>query len=302
MIIQFNQDPERIDKYLSAELEDYTRSFIQKLIRSGAVKVNGETVRASYILSGGEEISLELPELKEPEIVPKSMPLDILYEDQDLLVINKPKGMVVHPAPGHYDDTLVNGLMAYCHDDLSGIGGVARPGIVHRIDKNTSGTLLVCKNDQTHQSISAQLKKHSITRIYKGVVCGCPKETAGTVKGYLGRHARDRKKRAVVSPDRGKPAVTHYQVLRKYKGYSLLEFKLETGRTHQIRVHMASIHHPLLADEIYGSDKNQFGIEGQVLHAETIGFIHPATDKYMEFSAPLPEYFEDLLSKLERLS
>lgn len=302
MTLQFNQDPERIDKYLSTELEDYTRSYIQKLIRSGAVKVDGETVRASYVLSGGEEITLKLPELKEPEIVPKSMPLHILYEDQDLLVVNKPKGMVVHPAPGHYDDTLVNGLMAYCRDDLSGIGGVARPGIVHRIDKNTSGTLLVCKNDQTHQAISAQLKEHSITRIYKGVVCGYPKENEGIIRGYLGRHPKDRKKRAVLSPDRGKPAVTHYKVLKKYKGYSFLEFKLETGRTHQIRVHMASIHHPLLADELYGSAKNPFGIEGQVLHAETIGFVHPATGQYMEFSAPLPEYFEDLLRKLEMLT
>ena len=302
MVIQFNRDPERIDKYLSTELEDYTRSYIQKLIRSGAVQMDGETVRASYILSGGEEITLELPELKEPEILPKSIPLDILYEDQDLLVVNKPKGMVVHPAPGHYDDTLVNGLMAYCRDDLSGIGGVARPGIVHRIDKNTSGTLLVCKNDQTHQAISAQLKEHNIKRIYKGVVCGCPKEQTGTIRGYLGRHPKDRKKRSVVSPDRGKTAVTHYQVLQKFKGYSLLEFKLETGRTHQIRVHMASIHHPLLADDLYGSGKNPFSIEGQVLHAETIGFIHPGTGQYMEFSAPLPEYFEDLLSKLNALS
>ena len=302
MIIQFNQNPERIDKYLSTELEDYTRSFMQKLIRSGAVQVNGETVRASYILSGGEEIEIELPELREPEIIPKSMPLDILYEDQDLLVVNKPKGMVVHPAPGHYDDTLVNGLMAYCRDDLSGIGGVARPGIVHRIDKNTSGTLIVCKNDRTHQAISAQLKKHNITRIYKGVVCGYPKDDSGTIRGHLGRHPKDRKKRAVVGPDRGKTAVTHYQVLQKYKGYSLLEFKLETGRTHQIRVHMASIHHPLLADELYGSGKNPFGIEGQVLHAETIGFMHPSTGQYMEFTAPLPEYFENLLSKLKTLS
>ena len=298
MINTFESDPVRIDKYLPTLSADYTRSFIQKQIREGHVTVNGQPVRPSYVLMPGDTIQMELPELKEPEIKPKSIDLDILYEDSDLMVINKPKGMVVHPAPGHYDDTLVNALMAYCHDDLSGIGGVARPGIVHRIDKNTSGSLLVCKNDRTHQAISAQLKEHSIKRVYAGVVCGYPDGEHGTVRGYLGRHPKDRKKRAVVSPDKGKFAITHYQVIEKYKGYSFVRFKLETGRTHQIRVHMASIHHPLLGDDLYGSSRNPFGIEGQVLHAETLGFVHPANGMYMEFTAPLPDYFKELLQTL----
>ena len=298
MNIQFESDPVRIDKYLSDYTGEYTRSFLQKQIKDGHVTVNGKAVRPSYVLNTGDVIEMDLPELKEPEILPRKMDLDILYEDDQLLVINKPKGMVVHPAPGHYDDTLVNGLMAYCHD-LSGIGGVARPGIVHRIDKNTSGSLLVCKSDSAHQSISAQLKEHSIYRIYNGVVCGHPARETGTIDNYIGRHPIQRKKMAIVPPERGKRAVTHYTVLQKYKGYSLMEFRLETGRTHQIRVHMASIHHPLLADDVYGSARNPFGIEGQVLHAKTIGFNHPVTGKYMEFSAPLPDYFVSLLKKLE---
>ena len=301
MEIKFNADPVRIDKYLSEISEDYTRSFLQKQIKEGNVTVNGETVRPSYILTADDVIRMDLPEPSDPEIRPVSTDLDILYEDEQLLVVNKPKGMVVHPAPGHYDDTLVNALMAYCPDDLSGIGGVARPGIVHRIDKNTSGSLLVCKTDLAHKSISKQLKDHSITRIYLGVVCGYPKKDHGTVRGYIGRHPKNRLKQAVVTPDKGREAVTHYKVLETFRGYSLLEFRLETGRTHQIRVHMSSIHHPLLADDLYGSAANPFGIEGQVLHAATIGFMHPVSGKYIECSAPLPDYFKELLMKLSVL-
>lgn len=298
MTIPFKGDPIRIDKYLSTISTDYTRSFIQKQIKDGYVSVNGSAVRPSYMLTAGDIIRMELPAVKDPEILPSQIDLDILYEDQDLLVVNKPKGMVVHPAPGHYNDTLVNALMAYCKDDLSGISGIARPGIVHRIDKDTSGSLLICKNDRTHQAISAQLKDHSITRIYCGIVCGYPDPVNGTVRGCLGRHPKNRLKRAVVSADKGKPAVTHYQTTEQFKGYSLMKFKLETGRTHQIRVHMASIHHPLLGDELYGSAKNPFGVTGQVLHAKVIGFIHPSTGRYMEFTAPLPDYFNRLLQTL----
>ena len=301
MKIIFDSDPVRIDKYLSELPGDYTRSFLQKQIKEGYVTVNGKPVRPSYQLQDEDIIEMDLPEIKEPEILPCEIPLDILYEDDDVLIVNKPKGMVVHPAPGHYDDTMVNALMAYCKDDLSGIGGVARPGIVHRIDKNTSGSLLVCKNDRAHQAVSAQLKDHSIKRIYIGIVCGYPAEEKGTIRGNIGRDPKNRKRMAIVPAGKGKPAVTHYQILERFKGYSLVKFELETGRTHQIRVHMASIHHPLMGDELYGSASNPFGIEGHMLHAQTLGFIHPISGEFIECTAPMPEEFDLLLEQMRRL-
>ena len=239
------------------------------------------------------------PEPTEPEIVAEKMDLDILYEDQDIILINKPKGMVVHPAAGHYSGTLVNGLMDHCRGDLSGINGVMRPGIVHRIDMDTTGVLIVCKNDFAHQSIAEQLKVHSITRKYYAIVHGVIKEDQGTVNAPIGRHPTDRKKMSINAKN-GKEAVTHYRVLMRFAAYTYVECQLETGRTHQIRVHMASIHHPLLGDTVYGPAKCPIGgLEGQTLHAGVLGIIHPRTGKYMEFSAPLPEYFQKLLNILK---
>lgn len=289
----------RIDKYLSDCMEDLSRSYLQKLLKDGKVSVNGAPVKSNYKVSAGAVISLEVPEAVEPEIVPEQMELDILYEDKDIILINKPKGMVVHPAAGHYTGTLVNGLMAHCREDLSGINGVMRPGIVHRIDMDTTGVLIVCKNDASHNAVAEQLKVHSITRKYYAVVHGVIKEESGTVNAPIGRHPVDRKKMCI-NEKNGKEAVTHYRVLRRYRRFSYVECQLETGRTHQIRVHMASIGHPLLGDQVYGPARCPFaGLQGQTLHAGVLGIIHPATGEYMEFHAPLPAYFEDLLRKLE---
>ena len=247
----------------------------------------------------GDKITLQIPEPEELEILPEKMDLDIVYEDQDVILINKPKNMVVHPAAGHYTGTLVNGLMAHCKDDLSGINGVLRPGIVHRIDKDTTGILIVCKNDMAHQSIAKQLYDHSITRKYHAIVYGNIKEEEGTVNAPIGRSLKDRKKMGIVMD--GKHAVTHYKVLRRLKkGFTYIECQLETGRTHQIRVHMASIKHPLLGDDVYGPKKSKYTLEGQCLHAKVLGFVHPRTGEYMEFEVPLPEYFEKLLKKLDQ--
>ena len=247
----------------------------------------------------GDKITLQIPEPEELEIFPEKMDLDIVYEDRDVILINKPKNMVVHPAAGHYTGTLVNGLMAHCKDDLSGINGVLRPGIVHRIDKDTTGILIVCKNDMAHQSIAKQLYDHSITRKYHAIVYGNIKEEEGTVNAPIGRSLKDRKKMGIVMD--GKHAVTHYKVLRRLKkGFTYIECQLETGRTHQIRVHMASIKHPLLGDDVYGPKKSKYTLEGQCLHAKVLGFVHPRTGEYMEFEVPLPEYFEKLLKKLDQ--
>lgn len=290
----------RIDKYLSDCIEDLSRSYLQKLLKEGRVSVNGQPVKSNYKVSGGEIITLEVPEAVEPEIVPEELELDILYEDKDIILINKPKGMVVHPAAGHYTGTLVNGLMAHCREDLSGINGVMRPGIVHRIDMDTTGVLIVCKNDASHNAIAEQLKVHSITRKYYAIVHGVIKEEEGTVNAPIGRHPTDRK-RMSINEKNGKEAVTHYRVLRRYRRFSYVECQLETGRTHQIRVHMASIGHPLLGDQVYGPSKCPFtGLQGQTLHAGVLGIQHPSTGEYMEFHAPLPEYFEELLRKLEQ--
>lgn len=288
----------RIDKYLSSVNEQLSRSYIQKLLKSGLVLVDGKPVKASYQVDEGDVISLDIPEAVEPEIEPEDMDLDILYEDQDVILVNKPKGMVVHPAAGHYSHTLVNGLMHHCKDQLSGINGVMRPGIVHRIDMDTTGVIIACKNDMAHNSIAAQLKEHSITRRYQAIVHGVLKDDAGTVEGPIGRHSTDRKKMSI-NYNNGKSAVTHYKVLKRFRQYTHVECRLETGRTHQIRVHMASIGHPLLGDLVYGPGKCPIpGLQGQTLHAGVLGFIHPRTGEYMEFTAPLPEYFAKLLNTL----
>lgn len=294
--IQENQQM-RLDKYLAEQFPEQTRSYLQKLIKEGQVLVNGKTVKSGYQLSKGDEVSVTIPKPKELDVEPQKMDLDIVYEDEDVILINKPKGMVVHPAPGHTTDTLVNGLLYHCKDNLSGINGVARPGIVHRIDRDTTGILIVCKNDMSHNSIAAQLKEHSINRRYRALVHGNLKEDTGTVEGPIGRHPVDRKKMAI-NERNGKPAVTHFTVLERFGNYTLIECKLETGRTHQIRVHMTSIGHPLVGDEVYGPAKCPFKLQGQCLHAMVLGFVHPRTGEYMEFSADLPEYFEDLLKKL----
>lgn len=291
---------ERIDKYLSDVCCGLTRSYLQKLLKSQLVEVNGKAVKNSYRVSAGETVELEVPEAVEPEIEAEQIPLDILYEDKDIILINKPKGMVVHPAAGHYSQTLVNGLMYHCRGELSGINGVMRPGIVHRIDMDTTGVLIVCKNDFAHNSIAEQLKVHSITRKYYAIVHGSIKEDEGTVDAPIGRHPVDRKKMSI-NDKNGKRAVTHYRVLERFKQFTYVECQLETGRTHQIRVHMASLNHPLLGDSVYGPSKCPFKLQGQTLHAGVLGIIHPRTGEYMEFSAPLPEYFENLLEKLRKI-
>ena len=295
-VIQEDQQM-RLDKYLAEQFPEQTRSYLQKLIKEGGVLVNGRSVKTGYQLSCGDEVCVNIPEPKELDVEPQKMELDIVYEDEDVILINKPKGMVVHPAPGHTKDTLVNGLLYHCQGNLSGINGVARPGIVHRIDRDTTGILIVCKNDMAHNSIAAQLKEHSITRRYRALVHGNIKENKGTVEGPIGRHPVDRKKMAI-NERNGKPAVTHYQVLERFGNYTYIECVLETGRTHQIRVHMASIGHPLVGDEVYGPAKCPFKLEGQCLHAMVLGFVHPRTGEYMEYSAELPGYFQELLGKL----
>lgn len=290
----------RIDKYLADVMPECSRSFIQKLLKDGLVSVDGKIVKANYRLSVGEELQFTIPIQEEPDILPEDIPLTILYEDSDLIVVNKPKGMVVHPAAGHYTGTLVNALMYHCKDDLSGINGCLRPGIVHRIDRNTTGSLIVCKNDFTHQAIAEQLKEHSITRRYRAIVHGNIKEDTGTVDAPIGRHRTDRKKMAVDIRN-GRNAVTHYRVLERFGQYTYIECQLETGRTHQIRVHMSSIHHPILGDDVYGPAKCPVAnLQGQTLHAQVLGFVHPRTGNYMEFSAPLPDYFELLLQNFRK--
>ena len=292
---------ERLDKFLSAMLPDQSRSYLQKIIKDGNVLVNGEPKKSSYRLEDGDEVTADLPELKSPDIEPENIPLDILYEDDSILMVNKPKGMVVHPSAGHYTGTLVNAVLWHCQGQLSGINGVSRPGIVHRIDKDTTGVLVVCKNDAAHNAVAAQLKEHSITRKYRANVHGVIKEDEGTVDAPIGRHPTERKKMAS-GVKNGKRAVTHYRVLERFQGYTYVECQLETGRTHQIRVHMASIHHPLLGDTVYGPAKDSHHLEGQTLHAMVLGLIHPVTGEYLEVEAPLPEYFENLLKKFRAMS
>lgn len=293
-IIVGEEDGIRIDRYLSALYTELSRSYLQKLLKEECVAVDGKTVKSNYKVSEGERILLDVPEATEPEILPEEMELDILYEDADLIMVNKPKGMVVHPAAGHMSGTLVNGLLAHCKD-LSGINGILRPGIVHRIDMDTTGVLVVCKNDFSHNHIARQLKEHSITRIYYAVVHGRIPQDDGTVDAPVGRHPVDRKKMSI-NEKNGKPAVTHYHVLRRFECFTFLECRLETGRTHQIRVHMASAGHPLLGDTVYGPAKCPLpNLQGQTLHAGVLGIRHPRSGEYLEVKAPLPDYFVDLL-------
>lgn len=289
----------RIDRCLAEQFPEHSRSYLQKLLKDQLVSVNGKAVKANYRVQPGDRVEISFPEMRDPDILPQELPLDILYEDDCLLVINKPKNMVVHPSAGHYEGTLVNAVLAHCQGNLSGINGVLRPGIVHRIDKDTTGALLVCKDDNTHRDLAEQLKKHSIRRRYRALVWGNLREEEGTVDAPIGRHPIDRKKMAI-NYKNGKEAVTHYQVLERFGNATYIECRLETGRTHQIRVHMSSIGHPLLGDQVYGSGKNPWGLQGQALHAMILGFVHPRTGEYMEFQAPLPEYFLGLLEKLRK--
>lgn len=294
-----DMEDERIDKCVSMLIDSLSRSYIQKIIKSGQVYVNGAPVKASYAVKTDDEVFFDLPPSQEPDIEPENIPIEVLYEDDDVIVVNKPKGMVVHPAAGHYSGTLVNALMYHCGDSLSGINGVMRPGIVHRIDMDTTGSIIVCKNDKAHESIAFQLKEHSINRRYHAICHGVLKEDEGTIHKPIGRHPNDRKKMAV-NEKNGKDAITHYKVLKRFKDYTYIECRLETGRTHQIRVHMASIGHPLLGDEVYATGrKSPFKLQGQTLHAKILGFIHPSTGEYVEADAPLPEYFKHLLSILQ---
>lgn len=299
--IQENDTGTRIDVFLSKKLENISRSYIQKLIKDNDITVNGVTVKANYKVNMNDIIKVSIPELAEPDILPEKIPLDILYEDKDILIVNKPKGMVVHPCPGHYSGTLVNALMNYCKEDLSGINGVMRPGIVHRIDMDTTGSLLVCKNDFAHQKLAEDLKIHNIKRIYHAIVHGIIKEDEGIIDAPIGRHSVDRKKMSI-NYKNGKDAITHYKVLKRFSNYTYIECQLETGRTHQIRVHMASIHHALVGDTVYGPAKSAFHLQGQTLHAKILGIHHPRTNEYLEIDAPLPTYFIDLLDKLDKMS
>ncbi len=289
----------RVDALIAANLPDLSRSFVQKLLEEGRVTCRGRAVKKSFKPEAGDELLLDIPEPEPLEVTAEDIPLDVVYEDADVIVVNKPKGMVVHPAPGHDHGTLVNALMARCGPDLSGINGVNRPGIVHRIDKDTSGLLIAAKNDAAHKFLAAQLSDHTLSRTYEAVVVGNLREDSGTVDAPIGRHPTDRKKQCVTEKN-SRPAVTHYRVLERFPGYTHVECKLETGRTHQIRVHMAHIGHPILGDTVYGAKKPFPGLEGQCLHARALRFIHPATGETVTLETPLPAYFRDVLEKLQK--
>lgn len=289
----------RIDRFLAEYSNELSRSYIQKIIKDGGLTVNDKPVKAGYRVCENDSIIFTVPDTIVPDIVPEDIPLDIVYEDADVIVVNKPKGMVVHPAAGNYSGTLVNALMYHCKGELSGINGIERPGIVHRIDKDTTGLIIACKNDASHRIIAEQLKEHTITRRYEAICCGVLKDDEGVIDLPIGRNVNDRKKMAVNRVN-GKNAVTHYRVIERLNGYTHIECRLETGRTHQIRVHMSNMGYPLLGDEVYGGARNGFGgLQGQTLHAGVLGFVHPASGEYMEFSSARPEYFEELLCKLK---
>ncbi len=299
-VVTDEYDGMRVDKLISELIDSLSRTYIQKLIDDKKVCCNGKAVKASFRVSENDQIKMEIPPVEIPEILPQDIPLDIIYEDNDVVVVNTPKDMVVHPAAGHYKDTLVNAIMFHCKDNLSGINGVMRPGIVHRIDKDTTGSVIICKNDKAHQAIADQLKEHSINRVYHAICFGVINDDEGDITAPIGRSPSDRKKMAVV--DNGKYASTHYKVLKRFPedGFTYIECKLQTGRTHQIRVHMSYIGHPLLGDEVYAGGRNsKFKTQGQCLHAKTLGFIHPTTKEYVETDAPLPDYFNHLLNILK---
>lgn len=297
LIVDSIEEAVRLDWYISKELNDISRSYVQKLIKNGNVKVNNKIIASKkYKLNENDEIEIEIPEPEKLKLEAEDIAIEIIYEDYDVLVVNKPQGMVVHPAPGHYSGTLVNALL-YHSQSLSSINGIVRPGIVHRIDKDTSGLLMVAKNNKAHNFLAAQLKEHSINRVYYALVNGNIKTNSGTIDAPVGRHPVNRFKRAVVEKN-GKRAVTHFKVLERYSGYTLVELKLETGRTHQIRVHMSYFGYPLVGDPLYGIKKKKFNLNGQMLHAKILGFIHPTTLEYMEFNSELPEYFQALLTKI----
>lgn len=293
-----NEDNLRLDTYISSKYENLSRTMIQKLIEDGNVLVNDKPKKISYKIKMGDNIKIYFPEAKEVDIKPQEIPLEIIYEDNDIIVVNKPKGLVVHPANGNPDGTLVNAIMALCKNSLSGIGGEIRPGIVHRLDKDTSGLLIVAKNDLAHINLSNQIKERKVKKIYIALVRGIIKEDYATINMPIGRSTVDRKKMAVRKD--GKEAITHFKVLKRYKNYTLLEIKIDTGRTHQIRVHMAEIGHPVVGDMVYSNGKNEFGVKGQMLHAKSLDFKHPITGKELHLEAEIPEYFKEVLKKLER--
>jgi len=292
------EDGIRIDAWLTSKLEKYSRSYIQKLIDDKLVTVNDKIVKSNYKLKQGDRVEVNVPEPVKLDVVPEKIDLDILYEDDDIIVVNKPKGMVVHPAAGNYSGTLVNALMEHCGGSLSDINGVIRPGIVHRIDKDTSGVLVVAKNNEAHDILSKKLKKHDIKRIYVAVTEGVIREDTGKIVAPIGRHPVERKKMAVNTKN-GREAITHFKVLERFKDATYVQLELETGRTHQIRVHMSYIGYPIIGDSVYGRKKNKYGIEGQALHAKVLGFEHPISGKYMEFEADIPDYFKKLLETLK---
>lgn len=291
------EEGDRLDVYLSEQLGDMSRSYIQKIIKDKKVEVNGKIEKAKYLVKEDDSIKIEIPAPKLLEVIPQNIPIDIVYEDDDVLIVNKPQDMVVHPAPGNYDNTLVNAILYHCKDKLSSINGVIRPGIVHRIDKDTSGLLMIAKNNNSHNSLAEQLKDHSITREYEFICHGVVKEDKITVDKPIGRNPKDRLKMAVVKD--GKRAVTHFEVVERFENFTHMRARLETGRTHQIRVHALSINHPLLGDPIYGPKNTKLKLNGQTLHAKKLGFIHPRSKEYIEFNSELPEYFKDIIKKLK---
>ena len=296
-IVIEEEEGDRLDVYLSEQLGDMSRSYIQKLIKDKKVTVNDKIEKAKYLVKEDDKIVIQITAPKLLEVIPQDIPINIVYEDKDVLIVNKPQDMVVHPAPGNYEGTLVNAILYHCKENLSSINGVIRPGIVHRIDKDTSGLLMIAKNNNAHNSLAEQLKEHSITREYQFICHGVVKEDKITVNKPIGRNPKDRLKMAVVKD--GKNAITHFEVIKRYENFTHMKARLETGRTHQIRVHALSINHPLLGDEVYGPKNNKFKLKGQTLHAKKLGFIHPTTKEYVEFDSELPKYFQDILNKLK---
>lgn len=296
VIVNENDKEKRLDIYIAENFNELSRTMIKKLIESNNILVNDKSEKVSYKVQANDNISIDVPEAKETKLKAQEIPLDIIYEDSDIIVVNKPKGMVVHPANGNPDGTLVNAILSICKNSLSGIGGELRPGIVHRLDKDTSGLIIVAKNDKAHINMSEQIKERNVKKTYIALVRGNVPEEKATINMPIGRSTKDRKKMAVTK--NGKQAITHFKVLKRYSKYTLLEIKIETGRTHQIRVHMAEIGYPVVGDAVYSNGKNEFGIEGQMLHAYKLEFMHPITNKHMELTAPLPQYFEEILKKL----